>query len=72
MKTGTRGIIKKAPGKPFYTAAEVESLLGVSRAMSYRIIRGLRDELISEGKLSEVYPKGKIPKSYFNEKCMIS
>ena len=66
-----KGVISKAPVKPFIAAKEVEETLGVSRDKSYKIVRHLRDELISAGKLTEEYPKGKCPRSYFNEKCMI-
>ncbi len=66
-----RDIVERLPKKPYYTAAEVQNILGVSRDKSYKIVRGLREELVAKGKLTDEYPKGKIPRRYFDEKCMI-
>lgn len=67
------GVIKKlsADERSFYTAQDVMILLDVSRDKAYRMIRGMREELISDGHLTKGYPQGRIPKKYFNEQCMI-
>lgn len=49
----------------YYTAKEVQEMLGVSRATAYKIIRSLNDELISNG---YIVIAGKIPKQYLKEK----
>lgn len=67
----TAGVIKVLTRKdiPYYDASDVMMLLGVGRDKAYRVIRSLRNELIADGKLSEEYPAGKVPKRYFNERC---
>lgn len=67
------GIIKElnVEDRSYYIAADIMELLGVSRDKAYRMIRALRSECIAEGTLTNVYPVGKIPKKYFNQKCML-
>lgn len=67
------GVIKKLSeeDRGFYTSADVQALLGVSRDKAYRMIREMRADLIAEGKLHRTYPPGKIPKRFFNEMCML-
>ena len=48
----------------YYTASEVEELLGVSRGKAYKVIRELNQEL---GKKGYIVIAGKIPKQFFNE-----
>lgn len=55
----------------FYTVTEVQTMLNCSRTSAYRIIRGLRQELVAEGRLSAFYPAGRIPKKAFREKMMM-
>lgn len=54
--------IRPAP-RLFYTVQEVQTLLGVKTDKAYRIIRQLREELVSQGYAQ--YPVGKVPKQYF-------
>lgn len=49
----------------YYTAAEVQDMLGVSRAKAYSILKDLNRELEAEGYI--VIP-GRIPKKFFAEK----
>lgn len=67
------GIVKTLgpADKSFYTAADVQALMDVSLSRAYKMIRQMRAELIQEGCLTAAYPAGKIPKRYFNQKCMI-
>lgn len=67
------GVIKKISPeeRPYYTALDVQRVLGVSRDKSYTMIRAMRKECIEKGILHETYPSGKIPKKYFNKQCMI-
>ena len=67
------GVIKEVgkKEKSFYTAKDVMELISCGRVKAYDIIKQLRGELISSGKLSDCYPTGKIPKAYFNERMMI-
>lgn len=69
----TNGIIKELSReeRSYYVAADVMSLLGVSKSKAYDMIRIMRQELVDAGTISAVYPQGKIPKKYFNEKCMV-
>ncbi len=57
--------------RSYYTAEEVQSLMGVSRDKAYTMIRSMRQECIDSGKLTGAYPTGRIPKKYFNAMCMI-
>ena len=68
------GIIQIIPNdkRNYYTAADVQQLLGVKQTKAYRIIRSLRQELIVSGRLLEEYPAGRIPKKYFDERCGIN
>ncbi len=50
----------------FYTAREVQILLGVKTDKAYRIIRQLREDLVNQGYAQ--YPAGKVPKRYFLKK----
>lgn len=40
----------------YYLVGDVMKILGVSRPKAYKVIRALREELISGGKLIEEYP----------------
>lgn len=55
--------------KNYLNAADVMKLLGVKQAKAYRVIKVLREELISSGNLLNEYPCGRIPKSYFYQRC---
>ena len=57
--------------KYYFGAEEVMNYLGCKENKAYEIIRALRKELVSAGKLTPAYPQGKIPKQYFLERCMI-
>ena len=70
-------ILENAPGviseanNYFLGVEEVMSYLGCKENKAYSIIRALKKELVDAGKLTPVYPKGKIPRKYFMERCMI-
>lgn len=49
----------------YYTAREVQEMLGVSRAKAYRIVKELNDELASRG---FIVTAGKVPKKFLSEK----
>lgn len=49
----------------YYTAQEVEEMLGVSRAKAYKVIKELNEELEAKGYLVTA---GKVPKKYLAEK----
>lgn len=49
----------------FLTAAEVATVMGVSRSTAYRLIKSLNDELNAKGYLTI---GGKISKKYFAER----
>ena len=74
IKPETRpGVIKVIHKKdrPYYDAIEIQELLGVGKSKAYEMIRRMRRQLISEGKISPEYPCGKIPKKYFDNQCGI-
>jgi sugar-specific transcriptional regulator TrmB len=48
----------------YYTAAEVQEMLGVSRGKAYKILKDLNDDLAAKG---YIVIAGKIPKQFFNE-----
>ncbi len=49
----------------YYTAKEVEEMLGVSRGHAYKIVKKLNEELKSQG---YIVIAGRIPKKFFEEK----
>ena len=49
----------------YFTAQEVQEMLGVSRAKAYKLIKDLNVELSAKG---YIVTAGKIPKKYFAEK----
>lgn len=55
----------------YYTADDVQELLGVSRSKAYQMIAGMQKQLKSEGKLYRGFPPGKIPKGIFLKLCML-
>jgi hypothetical protein len=57
---------EKMQGTLYYTALEVQQLLGVSRAKAYKIVKDLNCELETMG---FIVIRGKIPKQFFNEHC---
>ncbi len=64
------GVISEAPN--YYIGAdEVMHYLGCKNNKAYKIIRGLRQELIDAGRLFPGVPQGKVPRRYFLERCMI-
>jgi fructose-1-phosphate kinase PfkB-like protein len=48
----------------YYTAADVQDMLGISRGKAYQILRELNEELGSKG---FIVISGKVPKQFFNE-----
>lgn len=51
-------------GYLYYTAAEVQEMLGVSRGKAYQMVRDLNEELKAKG---FIVIAGKIPKQFFHE-----
>lgn len=69
----SNGVIKKLTGeKSYYTCKDVQELLGVSKSKAYQMISIMREECITKGIISSVYPHGKIPKRYFDQMCLIA
>lgn len=68
-----RGIVRELTeeNRSYYDANDVMAMFGVSKTKAYEMIRILRKELVDAGTISSVYPQGKVPKKYFNEKCMV-
>lgn len=48
----------------YYTAQDVQEMLGISRGMAYKIIREMNEDLASR---SYITIPGKIPRAYFAE-----
>jgi fructose-1-phosphate kinase PfkB-like protein len=48
----------------YYTAGEVQEMLGVSRGKAYKILKELNEQLETKG---FIVIAGKIPKKFFNE-----
>lgn len=65
------GIIQVIEQRDYYTVDDVKRLLGVEQSKAYKIIRDMRKEMIASGCLFDGYAAGKIPKSYFNDRCWI-
>lgn len=59
-------ILKEAIMKRlYYTAKDIQELLGVSKSKSYKIIRELNSELSQKG---YIVVSGKIPRKFLEEK----
>ena len=73
MEATANGIIKiiSPSDVSYYTSGDVQKLLGISRTKAYTMIRELREELVKKGVMTSVYPAGKIPKKYFDQRCLI-
>lgn len=67
------GVIKELgpESRGYYTAEDVQKILGVSRSKAYQMIQGMQKQLKQEGKLFAGYPGGKIPKGIFRTMCML-
>lgn len=48
----------------YYTASDVQELLGISKGMAYKIIKQLNEKLEKQG---YIVIAGKIPRKFFNE-----
>ena len=72
-KANSQGVIRiiQPAEKHYYKNEDVCKLLGVSKSKASEMIAALRRELVQEGKITETYPAGKVPKKYFNERCGI-
>lgn len=70
MLTSAPGVIS-ATNRYYCGATEVMEYLGCKENKAYELIRQLREELITDGKLTPAYPQGKVPRKYFFERCMI-
>lgn len=55
-----------ATGTLYYTASDVQEMLGISRGHAYKIVKRLNEELAKKG---FIVIAGKIPKQYFAEHC---
>ena len=51
-------------GDLYYTAAEVQEMLGVSRGKAYQMVKDLNEELEARG---FIVIAGKIPKKFFED-----
>ncbi|MCM1500485.1 MAG: helix-turn-helix domain-containing protein [Clostridium sp.] len=49
----------------YFTAGEIEQMLGVSRAKAYKLVKDMNGELAAKG---YIVIAGKIPKKFFAEK----
>lgn len=68
--TSAPGVISSAPS--YYIGVdEVMEYLGCKENKAYKVIRGLRKELVDAGRLFPGFPQGKMPRKYFMERCMI-
>ena len=69
--------LKTAPGvvseaSNYYLGAEdVMRYLGCKENKAYSVIRALRNELVDAGRLTAAFPRGKVPKKYFMQRCMV-
>lgn len=68
--TSSPGVISKAQ-KYFIGATEVMEYLGCKKSKAYKVVEGLRKELVDSGRLFPGLPPGKVPRKYFYERCMI-
>lgn len=67
------GIIRviRPEEKSYYTVEQVMDLLGIKHSKAYSLMHKCRQELIESGQLIPDYPRGRVPKTYFNQRCAI-
>lgn len=53
-------------GTLYYTAQDLQEMLGISRAKAYKIIKELNKNLADQG---YIVIAGRIPKKFLEEKC---
>jgi sugar-specific transcriptional regulator TrmB len=53
-------------GTLYYTAQDLQEMLGISRAKAYKIIKELNKNLSDQG---YIVIAGRIPKKFLEEKC---
>lgn len=64
-------VYKDREVRSYYKAEDIMDMLDVSRSKAYSMIRDMRAELLALGRISNCYPSGRIPKKYFDERCLI-
>ncbi len=62
----------KEAERSYYVVDEVMELLGIERNKAYKLMKAVKDELISKGELIPDYPAGKVPKHDFDRRCRIT
>lgn len=67
------GVVKEVTSedKCYYTAKDIQEMLGVGRDKSYKMIRELKDALIAQGYLFPGLKAGTIPKWLFRKAYML-
>lgn len=73
VKADRNGVIRviRPENRSYYTVDDVMDLLGVKETKAYDLINKCRQELIESNQLISDYPRGRVPKRYFNQRCAI-
>lgn len=72
-KADRNGVIQviRPENRSYYTVDDVMILLGIKESKAYDLINKCRQELIRSNQLISDYPRGRVPKRYFNQRCAI-
>lgn len=67
------GVIRvlQPESRSYYTVDDVMALLGIKESKAYDLMNKCRRELIESNQLIPDYPRGRVPKTYFNQRCAI-
>lgn len=70
----SNGVIKMLgpDDRAYYTSTDLMALLGIGRSKALQMMRQFRVELIESNQITDLYPKGKVPKEYVNRRCGIT
>lgn len=73
VKADRNGVIRVLcpENRSYYTVNDVMALLGVKETKAYDLMNKCRQELIESNQLISDYPRGRVPKRYFNQRCAI-
>lgn len=73
VKADRSGVIRvlRPENRSYYTVDDVMALLGVKETKAYDLMNKCRQELIESNQLISDYPRGRVPKRYFNQRCAI-
>lgn len=73
VRADRNGVVRvlRPENRSYYTVDDVMDLLGIKESKAYDLMNKCRQELIESNQLISDYPRGRVPKRYFNQRCAI-